>query len=189
MGQKFLSSERNQTTCDEEKLRELLVYVAKHSADDPTFGSVKLNKILYYADFAAYRLLGQPITGATYQKLHEGPAPRELLRSRAALIHSGRASIAQVPYFTGVQKRLVIAPESEPDTEIFNPQELLLVDQIIECFWGKTAREVSDFSHREPGWILAKDRETIPYETAWLSAEPLDQEVEELGLRLAQQNG
>ena len=189
MGQKFLSRERNQTTCDEEKFRELLVYIAKNSADDPTFGSVKLNKILYYADFAAYRLLGQPITGATYQKLHEGPAPRELLRFRADLIDSGRATLAQVPYFTGMQKRLVIAPESQPDTEIFDPQELGLVNQIIDHFWGKTAREVSDFSHQEPGWILAKDRETIPYETAWLSSEPLDQEVEELGLRLAQNNG
>ena len=189
MGQKFLSNKRDQSTFDEEKFRELLVYVARRSADDPTFGSVKLNKILYYADFAAFRLLGQPITGATYQKLHEGPAPRELLRCRAELIRSGKANIESVPYFTGIQKRLVITHGCEADTEIFNPQEIELVDQVINYFWGKTAREVSDFSHREPGWILSEDRETIPYETALLSAEPLDREVEELGLRLAKNGG
>ena len=44
---------------------------------------------------------------------------------------------------------------------------------------GRQSGEVSDFSHREPGWVLASDGETIPYETAWLSADPIDQETEE----------
>ena len=30
---------------------------------DERFGAVKLNKILYFADFEAYRRLGEPITG------------------------------------------------------------------------------------------------------------------------------
>ena len=55
---------------------------------------------------------------------------------------------------------------------------------IIDFFRGKTAREVSDYSHREPGWELADDRETIPYETAWLSSEPPDRETEELAERV-----
>jgi hypothetical protein len=169
----------------EDKFRELLVYIATRSADDPTFGSVKLNKVLYYSDFASYRLLGKPITGASYQKLREGPAPRELLQCRAELIDSGNATIELRPYFTRMQKTLVINPDREPDTEIFDPGELELVDQVISYFRGKTAREVSDFSHREPGWILATDRETIPYETAWLSSDPMEQEVEELGLSFA----
>ena len=59
-----------------DKFRELIVYICKKSEGDPTFGAVKLNKILYYADFAAYRILGKPITGAQYQKLREGPAPQ-----------------------------------------------------------------------------------------------------------------
>ena len=150
----------------EDKFRELLVYIATRSTDDPTFGSVKLNKVLYYSDFASYRLLGKPITGATYQKLREGPAPRELLKCRSDLIASGTATIQLRPYFTRMQKTLVISPERVPDTEIFDPGELQLVDEVMDFFRGKTAREVSDLSHREPGWILATDRETIPYETA-----------------------
>ena len=158
-----------------EKFRELVVYICKKSEDDPTFGAIKLNKVLYYADFAAYRVLGKPITGAQYQKLHEGPAPQELLTARSVLINEGEARIETRPYFTGTQKRLVIEDGRDADLDMFAPAELPIVDEIIAYFHGKTAREVSDISHREPGWALAEDREIIPYETAWLSAEPISQ--------------
>ena len=162
-----------------EKFRELVVYICKKSEDDPTFGAIKLNKVLYYADFAAYRVLGKPITGAQYQKLREGPAPQELLTARSVLINEGEACIETRPYFTGTQKRLVIKDGRDADLDMFAPDELPIVDEIIAYFHGKTAREVSDISHREPGWELAEDREIIPYETAWLSTEPIGQDVED----------
>ena len=123
----------------EDKFRELLVYIATRSTDDPTFGSVKLNKVLYYSDFASYRLLGKPITGATYQKLREGPAPRELLECRSDLIASGTATIQLRPYFTRMQKTLVISPERVPDTEIFDPGELQLVRRSYGFFPRKNS--------------------------------------------------
>ena len=98
---------------EEARFKELIVLISELCAKDPTYGSVKLNKILYFADFMAYRVLGKPITGATYFKLQEGPAPRE------------------------------------------------------------------------PGWMLAEDREDIPYETAWLSQDPVDQTDEALALQMA----
>jgi hypothetical protein len=188
MAQQGSSSELKSFEFDEVKFRELVIYIAQNSTDDPTFGSVKLNKVLYYSDFASYRLLGRPITGAKYQKLLEGPAPRELLSVRDGLIQCGDAQIETRPYFTGQQKRLVIATGREANKEIFDPSELELVDEVIDYFHGKTAREVSDFSHREPGWVLARDRETIPYETAWLSGDPIDAEIEQLGLRFVQED-
>jgi len=169
---------------DAEKFKELIVYIAAASRDDPTFGAVKLNKILYYTDFAAYRRFGQPITGATYFKLREGPAPRELLVTRDELIEQGRLRIEEQPYFGYMQKRLVPSEDSEPAPEFLSPEEQKLVEEIIAFFRGKTAREVSDYSHREPGWIIAEDRADIPYESAWLSAEPVDQETEEEALRI-----
>ena len=105
-----ISPATDQIVFNAEKFRELLVYVSKKCEDDPTFGAVKLNKILYYADFAAYRLYDKPITGAKYRKLSEGPAPRELIAERDALLASGDAEIKEAAYFTGVQKRLTIKP-------------------------------------------------------------------------------
>ena len=169
---------------DPKRLKELIVYVAAKAHDDPTFGAIKLNKILYYADFAAYRQLGKPITGAAYFKLREGPAPRQLLTARDELIEQGRLQVEERPYFTYTQKRLVLSEGCEPDPEFLRPEEQALVDEIIDFFWGMSAREVSDYSHREPGWILAEERADIPYESAWLSAEPIDQETEEAALRI-----
>ncbi len=172
---------------DAEKFKELIVYVAERCADDPSFGAVKLNKILYYADFDAYRLLHQPISGATYRKLSEGPAPKELVSSRDELIEQGRIELEERPYFNRTQKRLVLTQGEAANPEIFSVDERQVVDQVIQFFWGKSAREVSDYSHREPGWLAAGDREQIPYETAGLSPEPIDQEAEEYALRLAQE--
>ena len=174
-----ISPATDQIVFNSEKFRELLVYVSKKCEGDPTFGAVKLNKILYYADFAAYRQCRKPITGAKYRKLSEGPAPRELIAERDALLASGDAEVREAAYFTGVQKRLTIKPGRQANIEMFDPGELELVDEIIGFFRGKTAREVSDFSHREPGWALSKNLAVIPYETAWLSANPLPQEIEE----------
>ncbi len=53
---------------DDIKLRELVLYLATLSEGDATFGKVKLNKLLFYADFNAYLKFGKPITGHEYQK-------------------------------------------------------------------------------------------------------------------------
>ena len=170
---------------DREKFKDLVVYVAAKSQDDPTFGAVKLNKILYYADFSAYRDLGKPITGAIYRKLTEGPAPRDMVAIRDELITERRLRHEERPYFTRIQKRLVPTEGTEADTEFLSPKERELIDRILLFFHGKTAREVSDYSHREPGWIAAQLREEIPYQTAFLSGTPVSQEEEEAAVEIA----
>lgn len=172
---------------DAERFKELIVYVAERCADDPSFGAVKLNKILYYSDFDAYRLLGEPISGATYRKLSEGPAPKELLKARDELVAHGRLNLEERSYFNRTQKRLVLTHGENANPEVFSVEERQIVDQVVQFFWGKSAREVSDYSHREPGWLAAGERERIPYETAGLSPEPIDQETEEFALKLARE--
>ena len=172
---------------DEAKFRELILYISEKSADDPRFGAVKLNKILYFSEFEAFRRLGQSITGATYRKLSEGPAPREMLPQREVMLDLGDIAIEHRPYFAGIQQRIV--PLRGAKTDLISHAELAVVDETIEALWHMTAREASDFSHRELGWIAAAPSEDIPYETAWLSSEPLPQEVEEYALRVAENHG
>lgn len=170
-----------------EKFKELIVYIVDRCQDDPSFGAVKLNKILYYSDFDAYRLLGQPISGATYRKLQAGPAPKELLTARDQLIGEGRLWLDSRRYFNRVQKRLVLADDGLQDTETFSPDERAIIDSVVEYLWPMSARQASDYSHREPGWVLAGDGEDIPYESAFLSADPIDQETEEAGVRIGRE--
>lgn len=168
---------------DQEKFSELLLYIAQKSADDPRFGAVKLNKILFFSDFIAYRRLGKPITGATYQRLNEGPAPRQMMPTRRIMVSMRELDIELRPYFNGLQQRIVALRPAK--LGVFSADELEIVDEVIAELWDMTARDVSDYSHRELGWILAKPGDVIPYETAWLSSDPLPQEAEEYGLSVA----
>jgi len=49
-------------TFQPEKFRELILYIARKSEDDPKFGAVKLNKILFFSDFAAFRAFGKIVS-------------------------------------------------------------------------------------------------------------------------------
>src|SRR5205809_48582 len=62
----------------DERLRELIVYIAGRCDSDPSFGAVKLNKILMYSDFMAFCRRRRPITGVEYMRLPQGPATRRL---------------------------------------------------------------------------------------------------------------
>ncbi len=172
---------------DAEKFRELVLYIACESESDPKFGSVKLNKILYYSDFEAYRRLGQPITGAAYRKLSEGPAPREMPDQLRVMLDVGDATIERRPYFSGDQRR--VTPLRAAKAAAFEPSELAIVNETIDGMQHMTDREASQFSQQELGWLAADHGETIPYESAWISSAPLPQEVESYSHGLAKKLG
>lgn len=156
------------------KLKETILFICKRGHDDPKLGAIKLNKLLYYADFKAYRELGKPITGATYQNLLEGPAPKELLAARDELIEEKAVDYKDVPYFTRTQKRMVSC--REPRTTAFTAREVEILVDVIDSLWEYNASEITELSHSEWGWKLTRTGQEIPYRTAWLSPDALTQE-------------
>lgn len=171
---------------NERKLRELVVLVANKSEGDPHFGAVKLNKILYYAEFQAFRILGSPIAGATYIHLDEGPVPDGLDFIRDSLIKDGSVHPELRPRFNHIQKRLK-ALRSADLTE-FSADEIEIINEVIAWLRPLTARQVSDLSHEEVGWRVVGPGDPIPYRTAWFSRQPLTTEQAELGKQIAQRH-
>ena len=160
------------STYDETKLKELILYVASKCKNDPYFGAIKLNKILFYSDFSAYAKTGSPITGAEYGKYEHGPAPKRMKLIKRDLETSGdtyeyRVDITDIHH----QRRLLACRKARED--LFTREELTIVDHIIETLWGKTATEVSQDSHRFAGWKHAKLGDAIPYTTVFLPEMPL----------------
>jgi Protein of unknown function (DUF4065) len=143
-----------------------MLYVAAKCASDSTFGATKLNKILFYSDFIAFANLGEAITGATYQKLPRGPAPKQLLPVLKELEREGEAAIARRSHLGFTQKRLV--PLRDPDVSLFSAPELKLVNEVIEALWGRSATEVSELSHLARGWQIVEANEEIPYWTVFI---------------------
>lgn len=172
---------------DEQRLRELVLYVAEKLADDPQFGSIKLNKVLFYSDFLAYGSYGRPITGALYRHLPKGPAPRELPEVREKLLAEGH--VVEVPgtRFGHQRKRLI--PMRSAELSIFTALEIALVDMIIEDFRPKNAYQLSEFSHKEAAWQLAPEGEDIPYSAVFLSnLKPSLRDIER-GQEIAREHG
>lgn len=161
----------------DEKLRELVLYVAERSEGDPAFGAVKLNKLLFYADFAAYLYLGDSITGQDYQKLEHGPAPRRLVPVMAAMEAHNEVAVRDSEYYGRNQRRPFAL--REPNLDLFTAREIDLVNRILDQFRGMNASRISEDSHRFVGWKLAEQGETIPYEVALVGTrEPTEAERE-----------
>jgi hypothetical protein len=171
---------------DEGKFRELILYIAHRCADDDDFGDTRLNKVLFFSDAFALQYLGKPITGARYQKLKFGPAPRALLPVRRELEAEGHVRTELV----GDPPRTVTIPLRGPDMSRFSEAEMELVDEVIGIFEGKTATLVSRLSHlNSPGWNLVEMHENIPLESQLLSTSSPPPEVLERGRELAQRYG
>lgn len=171
-----------------EKLRELALYVAAKSEDDPRFGATKLNKILFYSDFWAYGLFGKPITGAEYQRLENGPAPRAWLPLQRDMLKQKEAAVARRAHFGYQQERLVAL--REPKLEAFSGAEISIVDQVLEMLRDQNATQVSELSHQFQGWRLARHKETIPYATVFLEgSRPLTEAELAHGQRVAAEAG
>jgi hypothetical protein len=171
---------------DADKFRELVVYIAQRCAEDPSFGDTRLNKVLFFSDAFALQHLGQPITGARYQKLRYGPAPRALLPARRELEALGDVRVERV----GDPARTVTVPLRDPDVSLFSENELELVDEVINLFEGHTATLVSHLSHlNSPGWNLVEVEEDIPLESQMLSSKAPPEEVLDRGRELAERFG
>jgi hypothetical protein len=147
------------------KLQELMLYIAQKSQGDPSFGYIKLNKVLFYADFYAYGELGQSITGATYIRNRLGPTPREIKPAERELEHTERARVVEADYFGRRQKRLV--PLDDPDLTLFSESELDLVNRVLYECRDSSGTQLSNQTHELLPWLSSTEGEVIPYEAVF----------------------
>lgn len=153
-----------------DKLRELVLYIADKCEHDDTFGAVKLNKILFYADFISFAEYGEPVTGVKYKKHQQGPVPTILKRVRSQMEESGEVVVKKKSYYGHTQHRLISL--RDPDFNQLTARDIALVDDVIRIFWDHSAHKVSDLSH-DRAWRNASEGEAIPYEAAFVSDEEL----------------
>jgi hypothetical protein len=57
---------------------------------------------------------------------------------------------------------------------------------MIRQFWGKSAKDISDLSHGDPGWRAVEEGEVIPLSMAFIDQDPeVTEEMQERARRLA----
>jgi hypothetical protein len=161
------------------KFKELVLYLAQVSEreQDQGFGMVKLNKLLYRADFEGFRRLGRSITGETYEKQEYGPVARDLPIVLDELAADGRLYWQFVPRGTHTRKvpTAAEAREAQPDLTVFSDAERQVIESTLLELATYGGRTVSEWSHeRSAGWNLARAYgDAIDYDTAFISTDPI----------------
>ncbi len=163
------------TEFDNGKFKELVLLFAERSSTDPLMSRVKLNKLLYYADFEAYRRRGRSITGATYVKGEHGPMASELPRAEEELGRAGYLSWRSEEAGPYTQK-LPVALEGADKTQ-FTDEELGFVADALRELKDVGGRGAREWSHKNSaGWNLVDDEAAIPYETSFISTDSIPAE-------------
>lgn len=173
---------------DDRKLRELMLYIANRSIDDPWMGATKLNKVLFRCDFGAYLTLGESITGHPYFRLPQGPAPRYLLPVRDSLIKEGAVDLRAEDLGPDRKPLERLVPLREANTSVFTKEQLAFIDGVIEGAWMDTGTDMANETHLMVGWRVAAHKEVIPYETALIADRATPADIER-GMDLARQHG
>ncbi len=170
---------------DADKFRELILYVSARLAGDPSNGSVKSNKVMFFSDFFHYQGTGEPITGVQYVHHRLGPAPKGLTEIQQALIESDQAE--QVITYSGPQAQKMLFPKREPDLSKFSAAEISTVEKVLDALKNRTGVEVSELSHALLAWQLTEEREPIPYSWALMYDGPVPDETFDFAETLAKE--
>jgi len=168
---------------NERKLEEMILFFSKMCEMDELFGSIRLNKLLFDADFSSYLVFGKSISGVEYFALPQGPAPRIMKRVMTRMQTKGDLAIREKDSYGNLQKKPFAL--RQPDPNVFTVAESNLMYELLNQHWGKTGKRVSDESHEFLGWSASNLKETIPYAVSLVSErEPTLDEIGR-GLELA----
>lgn len=149
-------------TANPEKLREVLLYVLGKVGAKPNVGETVLYKLLYFIDFDYYEKTGKSITGLSYIRNHFGPTPaidfKQVVEGMEA---SEDLEIVETKYFNNTQRKYL--PNKTSDLHELSAGEIKHIDETLARLSDKSATELSELSHYDTPWVVAKQGEKIQY--------------------------
>jgi hypothetical protein len=149
------------------RLKNMILYVAEQCADARYFGAVKLNKIIWKADFDSFAARGVPVTGREYLKQKFGPALKEMLPVQNDMLRDELIEFKHNYFGDGIVEDRTVAVV-RPNMSCFTDEDMKFVAASIQHYWHMTGTESSDESHGI-AWKTRAIGETMPYESALLS--------------------
>jgi len=146
-----------------EKLKNLILYILEKCGGKPNVGETVLYKLLYFVDFDNFEISGGPITGMNYIRLQYGPVPsaNEYCSVIEEMVEKKELEIITQQYYGMPQKRYIALVNS--NINIFNPQEIKLIDSVIANLSDKTATQIEDYVHEDAPWKLTEEKQIISY--------------------------
>ena len=149
------------------RLRQVVLYVATRCIGARYFGAIKLNKIIWKADFDSFAARGVPITGREYRRQKFGPALREMKPLQTEMLQQGAIRIERRHYADDIIELRTVAQDM-PDMSLFTPEDMKYIESSIAHYWSMTGTESSDESHGV-AWKTRANGDPMPYKSALLS--------------------
>lgn len=168
-GRRFLNLFFSKVPCEEngyrafdyDKFCAMVLFFAHKSSE---LLKTKLMKLLNYSDMIFYKENGISISGARYAHLPYGPVPEnfDILLGTMAADHLAHI---EVFFDNGYEKHQVI-PEEEMTDGILSDDELEVLERIYNKFKSFGSVDISNYSHRERGYVETEKGEIISYSYA-----------------------
>ncbi|MEO6547710.1 MAG: type II TA system antitoxin MqsA family protein [Ferruginibacter sp.] len=125
---------------------------------------LKLNKLLFFADFTHYKNHGASITGLSYRAIKYGPVPANYDNIYAYLENELFIS-AQFSKLPNGGAREVFIAEATFDTNLFNEAEITTLNSITKKFANTSTWDIVELSHKEKAWkTLEANKQLIGYQ-------------------------
>lgn len=128
------------------------------------FPQTTLNKLLFYADFLAYKVSSISLTGSAYRRIQHGPVPKDYGKLLDWLERDEWISVEEKEYGEGIMG-LEILPGANVDNIdcAFTDTEKTVLECVANEFHHATAKSISDRSHEESAYLNTLDRQLISY--------------------------
>jgi len=147
---------------NKEKFENIILYTLKKCSGLPHFGKTLLYKILYFSDFDFYEKYETYLTGESYRKIKNGPAPSHFDRVIKDMEKKGKVISCKIPFHTHDVMKFI--PKVEPDLTLLTASEISVIDNVIERLSHMNATQISEYSHRDIPFKATEDKEIIDYE-------------------------
>lgn len=135
---------------DREKLLNAIIYFLDATNHCHT---LKLFKLLNFADFEHFRQTGRTIFGLDYRALPMGPVPTklfdELKRGGDSDLKSAITIFQVKDDITDALLRRDLKARGKLDKKYFSKRELRIIERVAEFFRDLRAEDMSEFSHRK----------------------------------------
>ena len=145
--------------------KEILLYILEKVGSKANVGETVIYKLLYFIDFDYYEKFEEQLIGAKYIKNHHGPTPVAFKKIVEQMQGKGEIEPVKSKFFQYDQKKYL--PLRKPDLNTISARDIKHIDEILDKLGDKTAKELSDYSHKDVPWITAEDGKPIEYEAVF----------------------
>lgn len=147
------------------KFKQVLLYILNKVGAKPNVGQTVIYKLLYFIDFDYYEIFEEQLMGLKYIKNTYGPTPIDFVKLIQEMEKDGELEEVKTKYFNKDQTKYL--PIKEPNLSLLSGQEIKHIDDELARLSDMTAKELSEYSHKDIPWIGANMGEIMDYEAVF----------------------